>query len=81
MDVVFDCEQEAVINLVSVGRNCFSSGPAGTGKSVVIKRLKEVLFLKYGEDNVFLMATTGLAASAIGGRTVHSVLAIGCGRG
>ena len=81
MDVVFDCEQEAVINLVSVGHNCFSSGPAGTGKSVVIKRLKEVLFLKYGEDNVLLTATTGLAASAIGGRTVHSVLAIGCGRG
>ncbi len=39
MAVVLDSEQQAVVDLVSCGHSCFFSGPAGTGKSIIFKRL------------------------------------------
>lgn len=62
-----DEDQLRVFNLISSGANVFVSGPAGTGKSVLVEALKR----KYG-DKIILLAPTGVAAIRIGGQTVHS---------
>ena len=52
------------------GSNVFLTGPAGTGKSELLKRL-----VKYWTDEGIkfaLTASTGIAAVQIGGRTFHS---------
>jgi energy-coupling factor transporter ATP-binding protein EcfA2 len=47
-------------------------GPGGTGKSKLIKAITET-FKHYGKDDILAKcATTGIAATDIGGRTLHS---------
>eukprot|EP01035_Chromulina_nebulosa_P018559 gene18559-24282_t len=59
------------ITIYPTRHSVFFSGGAGTGKthllSFIIKSLQSI----HGEQNVFITATTGLAASAIGGITIH----------
>ena len=51
----------------------------GTGKSFVLKVLKEELIKKYSAKTVFITAATGIAAIPIGGTTLHSFAGIGLG--
>lgn len=70
--------QQRVVDLVHAGRSVFFTGEAGTGKSLVLTRL--VGELKAREDfgtAVAVTASTGLAASLIGGSTLHRTM--GCG--
>lgn len=53
------------------GRNVFFTGSAGTGKSFLLKRLVQRLKAEHGPDCVFVTASTGIAACAIDGSTVH----------
>ena len=47
-------------------------GPGGTGKSMLISAITET-FEHYGKEDILTKcATTGIAASDIGGKTVHS---------
>ena len=55
----------------------FITGPAGSGKSFLIKRLIERL----GARNCVVTASTGMAAQLIGGRTLHSFIGLIPGRG
>ena len=49
------------------------SAPAGYGKTHVIQHLlREPLEKEYGKKGVWVTASTGLAASALGGVTIHS---------
>ena len=58
--------------------NAFISGKAGTGKSFLINALKKFFITK---DIPFIVcASTGIAASLIGGRTVHSAFGIFCNK-
>ena len=50
---------------IKSGNNIFLTGPAGTGKSFLIHHLKENL-------DVDITASTGIAATHIGGQTVFS---------
>lgn len=50
---------------------CIVSGTAGTGKSLIIHGLREVL-----GDALAVLAPTGIAAHNIGGQTIHSALRI-----
>ncbi|KAE8228927.1 hypothetical protein CF326_g6121 [Tilletia indica] len=51
-------------------------GEAGTGKTVVVRLLREVLE-RYGKGaDMVLAAPTGKAAAAIGGNTLHSLFAL-----
>ena len=50
---------------------CFSAGSAGTGKSFLLKQLVTSLRKKHGNGAVFVIASTGIAACAIDGVTVH----------
>jgi len=74
--------QRCVVANVLDGKSVFFSGPAGSGKSFI---LRSILYLndnpdlisskpekKFRKKNIVLTATTGLAACAIGGTTVHS---------
>jgi len=59
--------------------NLFLTGSAGTGKSHVLKEINKVALRK--GLKVGLTATTGSASHLIGGRTIHSFLGIGLGKG
>lgn len=52
-------------------RCVFITGPAGTGKSVLIKHLVSVTFI---HKKVHLCSSTGISAYNIGGITVHSFI-------
>lgn len=53
------------------GDNVFFTGGAGTGKSTLLIEIVEKLIAQHGKHTVFVTATTGLAACAVGGTTVH----------
>ena len=63
--------QENVLAACLGGENIFITGGAGTGKSSLLLIIVEKLYEKYGRHTVFVTATTGLAACAIGGTTVQ----------
>jgi ATP-dependent DNA helicase PIF1 len=75
-------EQSAAAARATRGESIFLTGAAGVGKSFVlrfiIQRLKEKL---PSEDLVAITAPTGIAASHIGGQTIHSFGGIGLGKG
>eukprot|EP01041_Mallomonas_annulata_P002550 gene2550-4979_t len=70
-------EQIQVINTCLQGKNVFLTGGAGTGKSTLLGSIIRQMQKKYGKDKVFVTATTGLAACAIGGTTIHQFAGIG----
>ncbi len=55
------------IRAVDTGKNIFITGKAGTGKSTLLKVIKETL-----TQNYVVLAPTGVAAVNIGGQTIHS---------
>jgi ATP-dependent exoDNAse (exonuclease V) alpha subunit len=60
--------QQLAIREARLGKNLFITGSAGTGKSVIINELKEIM----GDQSLFL-APTGIAALNIEGMTLHRV--------
>ncbi|CAN8097453.1 unnamed protein product [Discula destructiva] len=76
-------EQEVVKDLVcDKGKSVFFTGPAGTGKSVLMRAIIAQLKKKYAKDpdRLAVTASTGLAACNIGGMTLHSFSGIGLGK-
>ena len=59
-------EQEHALKLMLDGNNIFLSGPAGTGKNVVIEKFKEC-----SPKRIVSLSPTGQAALAIQGETIH----------
>lgn len=58
--------------------NIFISGLAGTGKTTVINRFVELIDAEYdGLFNIAITASTGIAATLIGGSTLHSWAGLG----
>lgn len=72
-------EQKYVMDLVLKGESLFFTGSAGTGKSVLLKKIIKELKSKYSPDKIAITASTGLAAHHVGGTTVHSFSGIGLG--
>ncbi|ROW14943.1 hypothetical protein VPNG_03363 [Cytospora leucostoma] len=76
-------EQEHVKELVCQrGKSVFFTGPAGTGKSVLMRAIVQELKKKHAKDpeRLAVTASTGLAACNIGGMTLHSFSGIGLGK-
>ncbi|KAJ6444754.1 mitochondrial DNA helicase (Pif1) [Purpureocillium lavendulum] len=76
-------EQRHVLDLVvNKGTSVFFTGPAGAGKSVLMRAIIQELRDKYKRDpeRVAVTASTGLAACNIGGMTLHSFSGIGLGK-
>lgn len=67
--------QSTALDILKMGRNVFLTGAPGTGKTYVINK-----YVRYLRDNgVFpsIVAPTGIAASHIGGMTIHSCFGLG----
>jgi len=74
-EIILNFEQESALNSFKTGKNIFLTGPAGTGKSVTLNKIKE--YCIHSSKNFGITATTGSAAFILGGKTVHSFLGIG----
>jgi ATP-dependent DNA helicase PIF1 len=74
-EIKLNFEQASALKSFKSGKNIFLTGPAGTGKSVTLSKIKdhcESTGLKFG-----ITATTGTSAFLIGGKTIHSFLGVG----
>lgn len=66
------CQAQA-LNVLSVHRNIFLTGAAGTGKSYLVQE-----FLRDKDPDLFpIVASTGAAAILVNGRTFHSFFGLG----
>ncbi|KAJ3078697.1 hypothetical protein HDU99_000424, partial [Rhizoclosmatium hyalinum] len=74
-------EQEAVLQFVDHGESIFYTGSAGTGKSVLMREIIAMLRSKYSDEQVAITAPTGIAASNIGGVTLHAFAGVGLAAG
>lgn len=74
-------EQRLVIDSVRAGTNVFFTGSAGTGKSFTLVSLIAVLKELNADmpGTVHVTASTGVAATHIGGTTLHSFAGLGIG--
>jgi ATP-dependent exoDNAse (exonuclease V) alpha subunit len=65
-------EYEAAIDFVRKDKgHLFVTGRAGTGKSTLLRALRDVI-----DDAMVIVAPTGLAAVNVGGQTIHSFFAL-----
>lgn len=67
--------QEKAIELALAGHNIFLTGRAGTGKSYTLNKI--IKALEKQNKIVAVTASTGIAATHIGGNTIHSWAGIG----
>lgn len=67
--------QQQAINVLKTGANVFLTGEPGTGKTYVINQY--IAWLEAAGIPVAVTASTGIAATHIGGMTIHSWSGIG----
>ncbi|KAL8329811.1 hypothetical protein RB597_005206 [Gaeumannomyces tritici] len=70
--VTLNREQSRLVELVLGGRNVFYTGPAGCGKSAVLKTFVRELEIRH--KIVDIVAPTGIAALNVGGTTTWSYM-------
>lgn len=63
-------KQEQALEILKSGENVFLTGQAGSGKTFVLNQY--IKYLREHQINVSITATTGIAATHIGGLTIHS---------
>ncbi|MEQ8470888.1 MAG: AAA family ATPase [Marinoscillum sp.] len=68
-------EQETALSILKTGQNVYLTGSAGTGKTYLLNQYIE--YLRVREVTVAITASTGIAATHIGGQTIHSWSGIG----
>ena len=68
-------KQGQALSIMIEGHNVFLTGPAGSGKTYVLSQF--IQLSKAEGKHVSVTATTGLAASHLGGSTIHSWSGIG----
>ena len=67
--------QKDTLTILKTGKNVFLTGPAGSGKTYVLNQ-----YIKYLKDHnvpLGITASTGIAATHMGGVTIHSWTGIG----
>lgn len=62
--------QAEALEILKAGSNVFLTGPAGSGKTYLLNQFIE--HLKAAKIRVGVTASTGIAATHIGGRTIHA---------
>lgn len=67
--------QEQALNILKTGANVFLTGEPGAGKTHTVNTL--VNYLRDAEVEMAITASTGIAATHIGGMTIHSWSGIG----
>ena len=68
-------KQNLALEIMLAGEHVFLTGPAGSGKTHALRQF--IKLAKYEGKHVSVTATTGLAASHLGGTTIHSWSGIG----
>src|ERR1044071_7977463 len=68
-------QQDQALHIMLQGRSVFLTGPAGSGKTYVLNQL--IRRLKAEGKEVAITASTGIAATHIGGMTIHSWSGLG----
>lgn len=63
-------KQKTALDILKAGKNVYLTGAAGSGKTHVINEY--ITYLKHREVSVGVTASTGIAATHIGGVTIHS---------
>lgn len=67
--------QAEALNILKMGKNVFLTGAAGSGKTYVLNEY--VNFLRSHAVEVAVTASTGIAATHLGGQTIHSWSGLG----
>lgn len=67
--------QEQALDILKLGRNVFLTGPAGSGKTYLLNKYIE--YLRDNDVNIGITASTGIAATHMGGITIHSWSGLG----
>ena len=67
--------QADALDILKTGQNVFITGPAGSGKTFVVNQY--IKYLKEHKVPVGITASTGIAATHMGGVTIHSWAGIG----
>lgn len=62
--------QKEALQILKLGYNVFLTGPAGSGKTYLLNQY--ITYLKSHKVMVGITASTGIAATHIGGITIHS---------
>ena len=68
-------KQLTALNILKSGKNVFITGSAGTGKTYLLNLYTQ--YLKERRVYPTIVAPTGIAASHLGGQTIHSFFALG----
>jgi len=68
-------KQKEALAILEAGHNVLLTGPAGSGKTFLLNQY--IAHLKKKKIGVAITASTGIAATHIGGRTIHSWAGIG----
>ena len=63
-------DQQLALEIMLEGQSVLLTGPAGSGKTYVLNQF--IRRAKQAKKHVSVTATTGLAATHIGGNTIHS---------
>lgn len=67
--------QSEALDILKMGKNVFLTGPAGSGKTHVLNEY--IKYLKSHGVDVAVTASTGIAATHLGGMTIHSWSGLG----
>lgn len=65
-----DMKQKTALDILKLGHNVFLTGPAGSGKTFLLKEY--IAYLKKNDIGVAVTASTGIAATHMNGQTIHS---------
>lgn len=67
--------QNEALDILKLGHNVYLTGPAGSGKTFLLNQY--INFLKNKKVGVGITASTGIAATHMNGRTIHSWAGLG----
>jgi len=68
-------KQNTALDILKAGKNVFITGSAGTGKTYLLNLYTQ--YLKERRVYPTIVAPTGIAASHLGGQTIHSFFSLG----
>lgn len=69
-------DQKRVFDLIRAGKSVFLTGPAGTGKSFLLRVIIAWLIKETDRDAVAVTSSTGISAISIGGVTLNSFIGV-----